>query len=384
MPISYMASNGKGHYLQKRIPKDLLHHYPECRSGIIKRYLHTDRAEAIRKLALGLARLEEEFAAKRRGPSVTELTDSHIERLTAIRVHELLDEDEEARREGLDSERVFAATSEQLKPYGVASPWKPEVGAFGHSDREYEKAGETLDGALSVYRDALARGKIDLVAEDVGELLAAEGITLPKTSEAHRKLSFAILKAHVKATELMQQRQQGELVDTPPRPAFEGKNRSTGDGGARLSDIFDKWKAERNPPVKTASDFGTYVRRFIEVNGDLAVKSITKSHVVAFKDAMLKYPARLQTTMSKNTVPQILAKFKDDKTTPRLSPRTVNDKALGAIGAVLGWALSNGHCETNAANGVKVAMGEVRTDRRLPYSIADMNRIFSFPLLTPA
>jgi hypothetical protein len=40
MPISYMASNGKGHYLQKRIPKDLLHHYPECRSGIIKRYLH--------------------------------------------------------------------------------------------------------------------------------------------------------------------------------------------------------------------------------------------------------------------------------------------------------------------------------------------------------
>ena len=147
-------------------------------------------------------------------------------------------------------------------------------------------------------------------------------------------------------------------------PPFEGKNRSTGDGGARLSDIFDKWKAERNPPVKTASDFGTYVRRFIEVNGDVAVKSITKSHVVTFKDAMLKYPARLSITMSKNTVPQILTKFKEDKTTPRLSPRTVNDKALGAIGAVLGWALSNGHCETNAANGVKVAMGEVRTDKR--------------------
>src|SRR5258708_18329685 len=125
------------------------------------------------------------------------------------------------------------------------------------------------------------------------------------------------------------------------------------------------WKAERNPPVKTASDFGTYVRRFIEVNGDLAVKSITKSHVVTFKDAMLKYPVRLGGTMAGNTVPQILAKFKEDKTTPRLSPRTVNHKAIGAIGAVLGWAVSNGYCETNAANGVKVGMVGVRTEKHL-------------------
>jgi hypothetical protein len=50
MPISYMASNGKGHYLQKRIPKDLLHHYPECRSGIIKRYLHKAPASRCKSL----------------------------------------------------------------------------------------------------------------------------------------------------------------------------------------------------------------------------------------------------------------------------------------------------------------------------------------------
>jgi hypothetical protein len=61
MPISYMTSNGNGYYLQKRIPKDLLQHYPDNRSGIIKRYLDTDLEEAKRKLAIGLAQLEEEW-----------------------------------------------------------------------------------------------------------------------------------------------------------------------------------------------------------------------------------------------------------------------------------------------------------------------------------
>jgi hypothetical protein len=95
MAISYMVSNGNGFYLQKRIPKDLLPHYPDCRSGLIKRYLDTDLAEAKRKLAIGLAQLEEEWATKRKGGgSASELADKEIERLTAIWLHNPVDEDE--------------------------------------------------------------------------------------------------------------------------------------------------------------------------------------------------------------------------------------------------------------------------------------------------
>src|SRR3974390_2010401 len=101
MAISYMVSNGNGHYLQRRIPKDLLPHYPEKRSGMIKRYLARDKAEAKRMLPAALAQLEEEWALKRKGgSSAVELSDKEIERLAAIWLHNLLDEDEQARLDG--------------------------------------------------------------------------------------------------------------------------------------------------------------------------------------------------------------------------------------------------------------------------------------------
>jgi hypothetical protein len=67
MAISYMTSDGNGYYPQRRIPKDLLPHYPGNRSGIIKRYLDTNLTEAKRKLAVGLAELDKDWDALRKG-----------------------------------------------------------------------------------------------------------------------------------------------------------------------------------------------------------------------------------------------------------------------------------------------------------------------------
>jgi integrase len=384
MPISYMVSNGNGFYLQKRIPKDLLPHYPECRSGIIKRYLDIDLAEAKRKLAVGLAQLEEEWAAKRNGGgSAAELSDKEIERLTALWLHNLLDEDEQARMES--SEGLYANLHDQLTELGVpfTCPAPPERGTIGLSDREYAKKAETIEFAKGFYGDALARGKINAVEEDLDDLLKSEGINVSKKSPAYRKLAYSILKASAKAAGISERRHSGEAIDTPPPPAAAPKKLPvTPDGGLPISQAFEKWKAERKPPAKTVSDFGAYVRRFIQVNGDCSVKVIGKREIVAFKDAMLAYPVRPDTKLRTKTVPEVLKALEGDTRTPRLSPRTVNDKALGSIGAVLGWATSNGYCETNASSGVKVARGETGEDKRLPYSIPDMNRIFSFPIFT--
>jgi integrase len=244
---------------------------------------------------------------------------------------------------------------------------------------------ETIEFAKGYYGHALARGKIDVIEEDLDDLLKSEGIVVAKKSPSYRKLALSILKASVKAAESKERRHAGEAIDTPAMPTTVRKNggfASIRADGPLISEVFEKWKAERKPRVKTASDFGTYVTRFIEVNGDCAVKAITKREIVAFKDAMLLYPVRLSGKLRGKPVLEVLEALEGDTKTPCLSGRTVNDKALGAIGAVLGWAVSNGYCETNAANGVKVAKGETSEDRRLPCSVADMNRIFSFPVFS--
>jgi hypothetical protein len=121
-------------------------------------------------------------------------------------------------------------------------------------------------------------------------------------------------------------------------------------------------------PEATVKDFGTHVARFVELHGDLPVAQITKAHVRDFKDAMLKHPSRMPAMLRTKTVPQLLEYCEKHPgiLTP-LSPRTVNDKCMGAIGAVLGWATENGYIEHNPAAGVKVKAGKVR-EPPLPYS----------------
>lgn len=53
-----------------------------------------------------------------------------------------------------------------------------------------------------------------------------------------------------------------------------------------LSIVFDRWREERQPPAQTWEEWNTARRRFeTVVGGDLPVKSITKAHVRAFKEA---------------------------------------------------------------------------------------------------
>jgi integrase len=132
-----------------------------------------------------------------------------------------------------------------------------------------------------------------------------------------------------------------------------------------LSIVFDRWRAERQPPAKTWEEWSTARRRFETViGGDLAVRGITKAHVRAFKDALLKMPARRRS---------------DGEGKPlTLSPASVQ-KQLNAIKAVLSWAVAQGYMENNPATGISHARGSgiqgART-RRLPYEADDLRKLF--------
>jgi len=110
-----------------------------------------------------------------------------------------------------------------------------------------------------------------------------------------------------------------------------------------LSDLADKWEAERQPDTKTVSATRRVTRRFV------LPRDIKRSHVVAFKDALL---ASGQTGVNTN-------------------------KQLTVLNVLLNFGVANGEMEYNPAKGVKVAVRHNAKDARHPFALSDLQAIFS-------
>lgn len=383
-----LAKRGRMYWIRAKVPSDLKAYFAP-KTEIIYSLKTSDPREALEKVRIESVKIDQEFGLARRKLNAdlrTSLSDHEIERLAAIYFHTLMEEDEELRMEGAGEAKLYAGITKQLAASGGWFTFEDHElrSDYGLSDREFHKLDETLDMIEPELRTALARGDVSVVQDAVVQLLNDNGIRLASNSPAYRKLSFAVLKASLKALEGKKRRQQGDPVDTPaaPAPFLTVVSSTADDDNPPLSVIFDRWKAERKPPAKTVSDFGTYVRRFREINGDVPIKHINAGHVRAFKAAMLAMPKALKKQHQDMTVPQILVAFKDDTTTPRLSPRTVKDKALGAISAILGYAKKNQYRADNPASGFDVAGATRIEPPRIPFSTDDLKTIFNSPVFT--
>lgn len=404
-----LMRRGAVYYFRAKIPVDLLGVYAPKKEITLS--LGTrDRREADILVCKESVRINEQFArdrAFRDSKPQTTISGTEVARLADIYLHERLAEDEEVRQDGTGDDKLYAQVAAHLEAKGVAFERgfteAQNARASGMTDREWIKMTETLDWVEGPYREALARGDIRIVEDDVEDLLEVNGIKLEKGSPAFRQVAFAILKAEVKANDLMRQRNQGDPIDTPPGAASAtaplGLNGSPSTLSAQaaplarltslssdpsadvtLSAVWGIYAEERRLPAKTVSDFGTYVRRFIEVNGDPLIGAVTKAHVRAYKDAMLRLPVRVPKEHRGLTVPEVLQRYPSTNPIPRLQVGTVNEKALGAISAVLGYAVANGYRDTNPATGIKATGPKSYEPPRVPYSAEDLRVIFSSPV----
>jgi len=382
-----LTRRGAVYWFRAKVPVDLRDHYAPKRE--ITYSLRTkEPREALVKVRIESVKLDQEFERLRRlkvAAPVSVLSVAEIERLAALHLHKLLAEDDKVRLEGADDAALHERVAEQVARAGgsVSFTGREAQRSRGMSDREFTKTDEAATILRDDLRKALARGDTSLVEDELDDLLDWNGIKLDRQSEAYRKAAYAILKATVQAAEMIGQRLAGDVVETPPAPAAM---RSTVPEDAAddipFSVLWERYRDERKLSSKTKSDFGTYVRRFIELHGDLPVRQITKAHVRHYKDIMLRLPTRTDHKTRQLTVPQLLEKYEGRDDVSRLSARTVNDKALGAISAVLSYGVSNGYIEHNPASGVKVITGGTAEDTRLPYDINDLKTIFSFPIYT--
>jgi integrase len=279
----------------------------------------------------------------------TELSDIEISALVDTWKHDVLDEDDEWRMEGV-------------------------------SEHDFEKMRGTLDIVDLGGKSDLARGKVDLIEFELDDLLERNGIRLKKNTPSYRKVAFALMRASVQVNDLMAKRHNGEAVETPaaPPPIRTGTATAISRlGGRTLSSVVDAWSAERKPRPQTVQEFTTAVRRFRELHGEITVDQITKPLVVAFKDALLQLPRRSSHAVREKTLPEQIEHLKGDPT-PRLKATAVK-KQLNCLSAILGWAVDNAIIEHNPARGVTVRNPEQEQRARYSYDLADLATIARFP-----
>ena len=263
------------YYFRAKVPVDLVPHYAPKKEIVLS--LRTrDPKQALELVRVESVKRDQEFSAARLRlaavPSDT-LRPAEIERLAALYYHHRLTEDEEQRRNpDLGGRILWSNVKKQLAPLGVESSFtEAQVNAtFGMSEREYQKQLETVAWVLPNAKAALAKADIGYLEEEVDLFLEDCSVTLDKQSEAYRSVAFAILKAEVRALEAIHRRNAGDVVDTPLAPAWASTATIVDAAqGLSLSGLWKAYVQERKPPAKTESDFGAYVDRFIQVNGDL-------------------------------------------------------------------------------------------------------------------
>lgn len=332
--VAHTIKHSSGvYYFNLKTPADLIGHYPKQ----LTRF--SLKTKDPRKAAVLAAEYFIHYQGK------FDATRASLDKQTLL----ALSEDDIARiSEGLASKLLKGDDYIRLEVIGKLE---------GHaSDRAFDTWGIGINAFTQRFKRGLARGKVDVVESDLIKYLASQGIVVSKDAPEYRKLLSSALKAAIRAHEDMAVRQQGEVVETPSEPSLRPVRANTGkSSGDGLLTLLDKYQAERKLPLKTYEDYQSKLKAFIEVNGDLPVRAIEKPHGIAFKDALVA---------------------------KGLSAKTINEKYLAMVKAVLNWAATNDYIELNLLTPVRASESKVKKEARVPYSLKALHAIFSSPIYT--
>ncbi len=347
------------YYLRARVPLDIAQALGRRE---VKRSLGTsDRKEALERIDVPAAEVNEMFAEARRklaARQVTDLTDAEVRRLAFLwfrrHDHSAADADFSTRAEDVAGGLENAGLDEAVLASGA----------------------DVAEAAVQATADAiLVSNGWSGSPHRIGGITAVgvQTADVDKSSGQYRLLCEYVRRGLLESS----RRSQDRLRGREPRaadPAFSPEAVAAVAAGPALSRVLEMWLAERDPREKTKREWATAVRRFCELHGDLPADAITRAHVRQFKDALVKLPSALPHRVRKLPLPKIIAAAKGDDR-PKLSRAAVG-KQLTAVRSLLSWCVANGYAEHNAATGVTVASAKEVADKRVAYDDADLRVIF--------
>lgn len=358
------------YYLRRRVPDDLR----SILGQEYKRSLKTrDPNEAKSRFAAEYAKSEEAFSLARaqlQGTALLSLRD--IQQLASRWLrHEL----EEMERTG--DFRTF------LIPGSVES-WETPYG--------WEEKQEYLS-----YREAAESGnEIDATNESLAyarKTMKVESLPLPQENTSARDNLVNAFREHLfKLSDIAKQRHEGnwlaEINILRHEPLSIGRREKT----KTLLECFEAYAkakilddGDNRSTRKTLDEFGSSLRRFVEIFGDLELTKLSRAVAQEYRSKLAELPVKTAGT-NKLTAQQLIDKAKAESL-PLLSPATIRNR-LRALSAVLGFAVRMDWIKENPieAGGIAKAAARAagaRTDhKRKEYTQAELHAIFHSPAFT--
>jgi integrase len=319
----HIQKRGSTYYYRRRIPLDLLaHYYPK--KELIFSLGTPDYREAERLARAESVKYDTEFERIRftlNTPQLDSISPEDINKLSQAWKAHLLEEDEEARIEGL-------------------------------SDGEYNSLDESYDIVEAAGKDAFARGQYEQIEFEMTDFCESNGYRISRDTEGYLRLANAFLRTSLEVTTLLKQRHKGEIIDTPFAPLLTPKV-STASPMDSLEALRDYWLTQDKRSRTAQASAATIIRKLREYVGDLRPSEITKAHIVELKDKMLAAGS---------------------------SPATIN-KDRGILAAIFSCAEKNAKIQQNPFKDMKkLKIRKNSVDKN--FTPEELNTIFSSPIFT--
>jgi len=253
--------------------------------------------------------------------------------------------------EMIASEALFAQARKTVAPEAPVPPAK----SMSREEWEYQE--------WQVEQASADLFERDMAVEELQPVMdAIEAGTVPDASPADILRAGKLLAIHLKEEAKFEQQAalsrmyarygENRLASAEPNQAAANVSAEQGKGLYLDGDILDRWAAERGVVAKGKDTHKSVAEWFHERVGKKSVEQITRQDVLAFKDKLI---AEGQTVANTNM-------------------------KLSRLRTLLGWAYQNDLVPANVAQGISVKAAEGGKNKRLPFSLADLQAIFSSPV----
>jgi hypothetical protein len=319
--------------------------------------------------------------AKRTSGTFDELDPVEVATLAARFHAQELADDEERRRSPLGRDRARLAT-QMLRKVGSEFPPVPQAAEWTLGIRAVHEAVRDAARAMRAYGDT--DGIADYWGNEALSLASASGRELSPGGPSHLALCEALHNAAVAASEEALRRLDGDLVPTPAMPELPKRSGASSPASTRtLGDLIKAFKADRLDKWSTSAtrNFVPVERVMLEVLGaDTPLAKINRETGRELFDVVKRLPKGMGTSpkLKKLSVAEAI-----ELGLPGLSPKSINGTYLSTMKALFRFALQEQWMVAHPMLGLSVVDPVNEADKRDPFTIDQLNTIFSGPPWSP-
>jgi integrase len=355
---SYLVWTPYGYHFRMRVPFDLQEvvGQREIRYSLQAGFLREAKPKA-QRLASFVQQVFYELRYVRGGNEdmTAELNQDEIRKLLRGYLNRVLKEDEECR-----------------------------VLEIGPKDRdELEEHLEFLSLSESELREALALNDYKNISRYVDDLLKENGVEVDRDSDSHKKLCREMIKTQIKVLEVVQKRSVGDYSSSDIRPVrvvtlpSEESPRTQQDQehqGKSFSEVMavfmeERWGGKGDP--KTAEDYRAALDLFVEVIGDIPMKSVNHDTIREYKKALMRIPRHARKKYKDKSYKELIEMELEDT----LHPTTINKK-LKRMSTFLKFAVKNKWLSENPVPDLFLVQTKSARDYRAVYTSDDLKKLF--------